>query len=234
MKRKEFYLNMANVEKRFGDKQKLRDKLMNAYDFSSRVPQYIHCFIDYFEKFKNIALWKNYRKTEASVFYFVAAGALLYFTSKEAAFVYWICFRVWYGYDYYKRVQTWNRNVIEFLVRYFISDILEFEGGTAEDFFAKNRTSLTELITFSKEFAKFVEKWLDVKLPEDYWKNHFSLEQITEELIYSHKRIILPFYEEKRKPAMFDMLVNFLYSTPSDYYYYIQQKVMSGTSVKDL
>lgn len=229
MKRKAFYLSMDNIEKRYGDKQKLREKLLNAFDFSARVPQYIHCFVDFFEKIKNIFLWRSYRKTEASIFYLISLGMVLYFTSKEAAFVYWVSYRVWYGRNYYRRILKWNTEVLYFLINYFISDHLGFETGTAEEFFIKNRTSLAEIMAFSKEFSKFVEKWLDVKLTEDYWKNHFSLEEIVNELLYSHKRIILPFYEEKRKPGFTDQMQNFIYSTPSDLYYALREKAIAGT-----
>lgn len=223
-KRKDFYLNMNNLEKKYIEKQKLSEKLLNAYDFSSRVPQYMHNYIDFFEKFKNIVLWRNYRKTEAYVFYFVSVSIVFYFFNKESAFVYWICFRVWYGVNYYRRLRIWNENVLNFLIRFFISDVLEWESDTAENYFIKNQTQISSLLSFSKKFSEFIEKWLDVKTPEDFWKNHFQLEQIVFELMYSHKRIILPFYEEKRKPAMNDMMLNFLYSTPSDYYYYLQAK----------
>ena len=225
-KRKLFYMNQANLEKKYEHKVKLSEKIINAYDFSSRVPVYIHTFIDYFEKVKNLIMWKNYRKTEACVFYFISLSAVLYFTNKEAAFVYWVIVRTYYGHDYYKRLKVWNEKVITFLVRYFINDILEKETETAEEFFVRARLDLTIILDFSKKFNLFVEKWLDIKLPDEFWKNHFSLEQIVEELLYSQKRIILPFYEEKRKPGMTDMMINFLYSTPSDYYYYMQSKVM--------
>ena len=44
----------------------------------------------------------------------------------------------------------------------------------------------------------FVNKYLNIKVSDDYWMNKFAYEKIIEELLHTEKRLIVPFYEKRR------------------------------------
>lgn len=219
--RKEFYMDIYNITRTMDQNQKLADKLKLAVDFSSRVPYHMHTFVDFFDKVKNLFFWKNHRKTELFVFFALFGSLFLLLVGKEIAFLLYIAMRYHYGLNYFKRIKDWNQKVLTFLLKYFVIDILEQGDLTCcHEFFNKYASDEVVISNFAKKFSEFLEKHLDIKTPEHLWKENFKHTLIMEILTYSNRRIILPFYEEKRKPSTAYLMGYFLFTTPSDFYYY--------------
>lgn len=217
---KDFYMDIRNVRTKVKDTTSLRDKITSAVDMSGKIPIYLHTGVDYVEKFKNILLWKNKRKSELTFFCLIIGSLLIHFVSAEILMAIYIVTRFIFGFNYFTRVKQWNQKVIDFLVPYFVCQILgyrEFEN--CQDFFAQYENNDDLMTKFSKKFTEFVYKCFNIKTSDNYWKEHFRFEEIKRVLLHSSFRLVVPIYEEKRKPGTAEQLLNFLMSTPSDFYY---------------
>lgn len=220
IKRKAFHLDLANVNKKTNTNMSFKEKIQGAWDFSSKVPSQIHMLIDFFEKAKNIFLWRDYRKTQLFIFMFLVLTLVLVFVGKELTFILICLFRLVYDRNYYRRVRLWNEKVLNFLIDYFIQKEYPYYEGSIQDFFLINAADEQFKFLFSRKFSEFVLKQLDVKTEENFWRDKFSVAAIMQQLHFSSSRILLNFYEEKRKPNLRFLSYYFWFSTPSDFYYH--------------
>jgi hypothetical protein len=233
--KKEFYMNSDNINESIEDNQGLSEKLKLAVDFSSKIPYLLHMFVDAFDKFKNLFGWKSKRKTELFLFISILAVVAIRLLGLDLAFLLYLAGEFQYGYFYYKRMLKWNEKVLTFLIRYFVIDVLEYSDlSCCHEFFNKYESDEIVIANFAKKFSEFIELHLDIKTPEQLWRENFKFAKIFEILRFSNRRIILPFYEEKRKPKSSILFVFFLFSTPSDYYYYNLRKLEKANSPKKL
>lgn len=217
---KDFYLDIKNIRAKVKDTTSLRDKINNAVYVSGKIPIYLHTGVDYAEKFKNILLWKNKRKSELTFFCVIIGSLLIHFVSAEVLVTVYIVTRFMFCFGYFTRVKQWNQKVIDFLVPYFVSQILGYRDfDNCQDFFTQYENNDEVMTKFSKKFSEFVYKCFNIKTEEGYWKEHFRFDEIRRVLLHSSFRLVVPIYEEKRKPGVPEQLLNFLMSTPSDFYY---------------
>lgn len=230
----EFYFNLDNIDSSLEDTQKLTDKLKAAANISSKIPYYLHTLVDIVDKFKNLIQWKSKRKTELFVFFTILGLIAVYLLGKDPTFIIFLTSEFAYGYRYYKRLLRWNEKVITFIIRYFVIDVLGYsECSCCHEFFNAYANDELVVVNFAKKFSEFLEKHLEIKTPEHLWRENFKFDKIFELLRFSDRRIIVPFYEEKRKPTTPYLMTYFLFTTPSDYYYHNLRKLTEPATHKN-
>ena len=189
--------------------------------------------MDVIDKFKNLIQWKSIRKTQLFVFFTTLGLIAVYLLGKDLTFIAVLTAEMAYGFRYYKRLLHWNDKVLTFIIRYFVIDVLEFSDcSCCHEFFNKYAKDEQVVSNFAKKFSEFLEKHLEIKTPEHLWRENFKFDKIFELLRFSDRRIIVPFYEEKRKPTGPYLIAYFLLSTPSDYYYHNLKKLTESTASK--
>lgn len=58
---------LAKPQKAIG----IRQQISSMYNFSHKLPIYINKYVNFWEKLKNILIWKDIRKTQIFIFFYL-------------------------------------------------------------------------------------------------------------------------------------------------------------------
>lgn len=192
----EFYMDITNLHKKKETKKtSLKQQFTNAFNFSSRLPKNINFFVNFFEKFKNIFLWKDTKKTQLTVLLFMLFSLSLYLLGLRLMFIFYILWRFLKGPKYFKRVAQWNSEVLHQMVLFFLKNEFKFVGSNTVEFFDSHKDNIQTKTLFSKKFSAFAQKCFEIELSEGFWLDKFDLGKIIGVFLHTEKRLRLPFFD---------------------------------------
>jgi hypothetical protein len=96
--------------------------------------------------------------------------------------------------------------------------------GKQYQYFSQKSDNDEEITKFGKDFSEYIHKKLKIKIDPSVFYVNFSREELFKVLLFTNKRMKIKNYEILKKPNKRQLFMRFLYSTPSDLYYYFLEK----------
>ena len=121
----------------------------------------------------------------------------------------------------------WNLEILNFLLDEFFIDYRPIFINKQELYFSQNRDNDSEIMNFGKHFSEYIYKKIQTKIEPSIWYENFSRKEVISVLLFTSNRIKLKNYEKLKKPNNRQLFMRFVYSTPSDLYYYFLEKSMN-------
>lgn len=87
------YLDMSNLLAKPKHSPGLHKQISNMYNFSHKLPIYISKYVNFWEKLKNIGLWKDRKKTQIFIFLFAIGLLLCHVLGLNVLFFWFVAFR---------------------------------------------------------------------------------------------------------------------------------------------
>jgi hypothetical protein len=116
--------------------------------------------------------------------------------------------------------------ILNFLIDEFFINFRPKFSSKIEQYFFINQQNDKEIVEFGNEFAEFYYKKMKTKIEPSIIYENFSKSGIISNLLFTCKRMKLKNYEKLKNPNKRQLFMRFVYSTPSDLYYYFLEKNM--------